>query len=93
MSSTPSFCIGWRDTYSDEQRFLITLKYLNSGEEFRYITPPNTNQLYVPVSEAPTTASFEQCTARKDFQIEVQAIRPTAATSVGQMAGEGECRH
>lgn len=91
VSAQPSFCIAWRDTFADEQRFLVILRYLNSGEEFRYITPTNTSQLYVPSAERPTDAPLDACMRRKDFQIEVYAVRLNGQTLVGDMVGEGEC--
>lgn len=91
VSGTPSFCIGWRDTYRDEQRFLIILKYLNSREEFRYLAPPNSTQLYVPAVDAPGNATVEQCIRRKDFSVRIEAILANASMVVGEMAGEGEC--
>jgi hypothetical protein len=99
LATTPSnvavgagFCIQWRDSFADEQQFLITLKYLNSGEEFRYSALPNTTQIRVPVSDAPSRATFEQCMRRKDFTLRVEAIRPNTTIVAGEMAGEGECR-
>ena len=91
VGRTPSFCIAWVDRFADEQRFLIVLKYLPGGEELRYITPPNTTQLYVPVSDNLIDPPDPRCAQRRGFSIEVVAIRPTAASSVGSMAGDGAC--
>jgi hypothetical protein len=92
VGGQPSFCIAWRDTFTTEQNFFVILKYLNSGEEFRYLTPADTMQLYVPANHAPSTTSFEQCVRRKNFRIEVYATGPNMYERVGDIAGAVECR-
>lgn len=90
--SVEPFCVVWVDKFEDEVGFQIILDYAQSDEHFIYESEPNITQLIVPFSDAPRlNESREQCLGRKDWQIQVIALRPSAEYPVGSTAVNLEC--
>lgn len=75
-------CITWADTQNDETGFRIKLHYA-SGEAFEYTAPPNTNEFLPPLADTTGLGAFDLSTGRKDYGVQIWAIRPDGATPVG----------
>jgi hypothetical protein len=91
-SLDPSFCIVWKDDFSDEHKFRIVLSYPRGKEQFTYEAGKNVSQLFVPAADAPRLSeSPELCHRRKELTVEVYAVRPGTETLVGGFAVQTEC--
>jgi hypothetical protein len=84
-------CITWRDTFQDEEGFVIELEYGGGGESFRYEVEREATSFVFPESDSPGT-TLETCRPRAGFRIVVTAefadsdpveVRTTAAANVG----------
>ena len=75
-------CITWPDRQDDETGFGIKLEY-GSGEFFEYNVPPNTNEFLPPRADTAGLGALDLTTGRKDFGVQVWAIRPDGETPVG----------
>ena len=80
-------CIVWEDRFDDETGFRIELTYEGSGEKFTYMAPANTIELIPPAGDVDGLGEIRPPNwPRKDYSVQVWAIRPAGETMVGSMS-------
>jgi hypothetical protein len=77
-------CITWADEFKDETGFRVVLKY-GGGESFEYFAAADTVEFIPPAAHVEGLGSPEYGIARKDYGLEVWAIRPGGEEPVGAM--------
>ena len=88
----PDFCIAWRDEFSNELGFRITLTYISGDEEFVYQVGPDVTDFFFPqpdwpdVLPPPETPCPSCSIKRKGFSIFVNALLPTGEVLVDGFA-------
>ena len=86
------FCVVWRDRFSNESAFVVSLGYSPSGEEFRFETAPNVIEFIFPPEAWPKWgAPVVECLERQAYGVRVVAVLPDGEHPVGGGAVQIEC--
>lgn len=77
-------CVSWQHTLSDEEGFVILLRFLQTGETFEHRLPSGSHSFRFPQDEQPSCQ-------RGAYQVELRVVRKGASEPFSGFASQGSC--